>query len=144
MTHYGINLNKRDVLCYGDQQGMNPRDELPTHFPELAAYHRNHLDLHRESIYVVLVEEKSLLPVLMCDNDEIIEYLTPLMGEGMSIDEDTLCYVHLESDWVGLGMMLQDPDGAKYNAMYLAPWYHTAYGPIIRSEHASQFLFSRH
>jgi hypothetical protein len=144
MNHYGIDLPHRDVLCYGDVKGMNPRDQIPEHFPELKSYYHSTLEHKKDSLYVVLVEEKSLLPILMCDNEEIIAYLTPLMGEGMCIDENSLCYVHLDSDWVGLGMTLFDEAEVSYNAMYLAPWYHTAYGPIIRHEYASQFLFSRH
>ena len=124
---YRIEAEDREYFEYGHGTHMLPTQQLPKDFPELERYYHSNLAGHDTTLYVVIVETQSMMSVLTHTPEEVIAYMTPLIPTGLSITPNSLCYVRLMNDWLGVGMTLVDEEGGLNNCIYLTPFYATVY-----------------
>lgn len=127
MTQYGLEDDAREFFEYGNATHMLPSTQLPRDFPELKNYYQTNLAAHDDTLHAIIVEAHSLMSVLVNSPVEIIEYIQPLLEPGLSIRPDSLCYVRLINDWLGVGMTLSDELGQLRNCIYLTSFYASIY-----------------
>jgi hypothetical protein len=120
MFQHGLMYDDRDVFFYGNNEDMNTWESLIDHYPPLVDYYFNHLNLHKEGIIAVLVEEKSLMPALLDDPKSVCRYLQPLLGEDAPL-EHSICGMVLTCGWLSVGFSIVDDAGLARSVLYLTP-----------------------
>jgi hypothetical protein len=118
MSHYGIELSERQVLVFGEGDVMNPKDSIIDHFPSLASYYFGHINVHKDRIAAVLVEEYSLAPVILESTATMAMYIRPIIGE-VAIVPDSMCYYVIDADWLAIGFSVVATDDSECQIVYL-------------------------
>lgn len=118
MTHHGIAFEERDAYFYGNFDDMNPREALVDDYPSLADYYFGHFYIHRDKLPVAIVEEYSLVPVMLEDTQSVIDYLQPLLGDD-PIVAHSMCGFDASPLWFAVGFDVLDPEGVAHSVVYL-------------------------
>lgn len=89
------------------------------YFPSLATYYFGHLNVHKERIAIILVEERSLAPVTLESTASMAEYLRPILGND-PIVSNSMCYYVVDEDWLAIGFSILDHEEKERNVLYLS------------------------
>jgi hypothetical protein len=120
MSHHGLMFEERDVFYYGKDEDMNAWESLIDHFPQLIDYYFSHLNVHKERIIAAIVEEKSLIPALLDSPTDVCEYIKPLLGDDVPL-EQSVCGMMLNCGWLSVGFSIVDDEGLARSVLYLTP-----------------------
>lgn len=99
---------------------MNPWESLIDHHPALIDYYFTHLNVHKDRIVAVIVEEKSLISTLLDDPKSVCRYINPLLGNEVPL-EHTVCSMILPTRWMVVGFSIITNEGLPKSVLYLTP-----------------------